>query len=77
MTDNPHAFPQFGMAFGVDPQLLGGMTLRDYFAGQALVGLLASNDLRLEAEGIDQYVSARSYGLADAMLVERTKDAEQ
>ena len=33
--ENPAAFPQFGMAFGTDPMLTGGMTLRDWFAGQA------------------------------------------
>lgn len=43
-----------------------GMTLRDWFAGQALAGMCAYiGDSSLNAE--------RSYRLADAMLTERSK----
>lgn len=46
-----------------------GMSLRDYFAGQALL-VLADN-----AEGLDEFGSAArtAYRLADAMLAERGK----
>lgn len=42
-----------------------GMSLRDWFAGQALSGLLASNQLNS--------VEELSYLMADAMLKERDK----
>lgn len=51
-----------------------GMTLRDYFAAQALVGILAFpgavNGNRDKAKG--QVVSA-AYSYADAMLAERDR----
>lgn len=42
-----------------------GMTLRDYFAGQALVALVARDN---SSAGID---AAHAYLIADAMLEER------
>jgi len=48
-----------------------GMTLRDWFAGKALNGMMASE------AGVDPYsaewVSERAYLVADAMLAERLK----
>ena len=44
-----------------------GMSLRDWFAGQALVGLLA-NDRPIS------HVAPDAYAIADAMLVERAKE---
>jgi hypothetical protein len=71
------AFPQieqltqsaFGGQFAVEGS--GGMTLRDYFAAKAMQALIASND---EGAGdrlteIPEY----AYGIADAMLAERSK----
>ena len=50
-----------------------GMSLRDYFAGQALAGLLAPS----EGEGKCAYFAMMAYKFADAMLAEREKnDAE-
>lgn len=46
-----------------------GMTLRDWFAGQALVGKLAHGEVG--AAG----VSRRAYEYADAMLAARSKEA--
>lgn len=49
-----------------------GMTLRDYFAGQALAGLVIVND---PTEGNAPSHFARwAYALADAMLQERKND---
>ena len=71
--DNPQAFPRVGR--GYDP-MTGhtdegddGMTLRDYFAGQAL------NEANREiwAEHKYEHVAGRAYGIADAMLLERGK----
>ena len=46
------------------------MTLRDYFAGQALVGLCACPTIHLP--GLDDY-ARHAYEQADAMLAERAK----
>ena len=52
-----------------------GMLLRDYFAGQALAGLLAKTTVNHE---VVNYQARTAYSMADAMLVERskTKDGE-
>lgn len=52
---NPAAFP---MTIGT--QVQAGMTLRDYFAGQAIRGLCHNNG--------DDFVAKAAYALADAML---------
>ena len=44
----------------------GGMTLRDWFAGQALAGMLARGTTNDDAE-----VAVEAYSLADAMLEAR------
>lgn len=51
-----------------------GMSLRDYFAGQALTGLLTANTAFLEAP---QPLSVVAYGLADAMLREAPAEAHR
>ena len=51
-----------------------GMTLRDYFAGQALAGLMAS-----EADGgvyLADHAALRAYEFADAMLKARESGHE-
>lgn len=47
-----------------------GMTLRDWFAGQALAGILAATTVAGPGES-----ASRAYGMADAMLAERAKEA--
>jgi len=53
-----------------------GMTLRDYFAGQALAGILATG----AGEGDDQHlrrvIAYDAYAYADAMLTERNRNAD-
>jgi hypothetical protein len=55
----------------------GGMSMRDWFAGQALAGWLASytGDLAHPAtrEGGAAAVATHAYFMADAMLKERAK----
>lgn len=46
----------------------GGMTLRDYFAGQALAGILAKGQTN---DRDPKYLSATSYAIADGMLAAR------
>lgn len=53
-----------------------GMTLRDWFAGQALAALIARTDLVVNdgtplTEGA---IAAQSYAFADAMLAQRKED---
>lgn len=50
----------------------GGMSLRDWFAGMALQGILASGD-----KSKREVLAGWSYQLADAMLVELAKDRHQ
>lgn len=51
-----------------------GMSLRDWFAGQALNGYLAGVDKDADIEGFDKArVAACCYSYADAMLEARTK----
>lgn len=47
-----------------------GMSLRDYFAGQALEGILAEF---FHHENEAQSAAIRAYAMADAMLAERAK----
>lgn len=52
-----------------------GMSLRDYFAGQALVGLphLCAHDTLLDGITFPQHVARNAYKIADAMIAERNK----
>lgn len=75
--DGGPVFPELTKA-GEYAVSTGGMSLRDYFAGQALVGLLASwsltDDIRFVrlsyAERMKMF-AFNSYLQADAMLAER------
>lgn len=72
-TDNPYAFPRQSTPFDRD----SGMTLRDWFAGQAfgeLIQLVAKGSLDVEGDETNGQVVARSaYQFADAMLTERKR----
>ena len=57
-----------GPAFPVG--LLPGMSLRDYFAGQAMGGQLADPDGEIDPKLIAKW----SYAYANAMLAEREKE---
>ena len=51
-----------------------GMTLRDYFAGQALAGLMAAPDESLPVTNLNQpTLASLAYSHADDMLAERDK----
>jgi len=57
-----------------------GMTLRDYFAGQALAGWLASYGENMEhpsANGTIETVAKHAYEMADAMLAARSKEGRE
>jgi hypothetical protein len=78
--DNPPAFPQVGNpTWGMEPS--PGMTLRDWFAGQALAasGLDAAHRIGWsESEMKEQATEAARvfYIVADAMLAARTNGGQ-
>lgn len=68
-----------GPAFPAHSDIIGhteGMTLRDYFAGQALAGLCANNDGLIPICHYPDKMSQLAYAAADAMLAVR-KQSEQ
>lgn len=70
MAGNPNAFPANEKnCDGSLYQQHMGMTLRDYFAAQAIPALIA----RHRADVPWSSIAPRAYGIADAMLEERSK----
>lgn len=65
------AFP-FVYRAGDSLEVYPGMTLRDYFAAQALAGMLSSFMAREDGWGTTEVVGL-AYDIADAMLAEREK----
>jgi len=76
--DGGYAFPQKTISHhrstkeGIEPvyETTGGLSVRDYFAGQALSGLSVPP---IRVNDID-WIANMSYRLADAMLAEREKE---
>ena len=86
--DNPQAFPSTNGTpsdqWGFDRE---GMTLRDYFAGQALISYIASvenittktlekstsKEIVEKLESLSEYIPKQCYRIADVMLKERNK----
>ena len=64
--NNPPAFPQHEQF--TKGAWENGMTLRDYFAAEALPGLIA---LYGQYPDYERIVSTEAYGIADAMLEKR------
>ena len=54
----------------------GGMKLRDYFAAMAMQGLLADSWQTTTTGTMESFVT-ESYKWADAMITERSKNAER
>ena len=73
MTNHIPAFPRTGSEkpYRDDVGQIG-MTLRDYFAGQALIALYATNDWSAGPNSF-HIDAALAYKLADEMLKEREK----
>jgi hypothetical protein len=67
MPENPYAFP----VSTIDGFTTDGMTLRDWFAGQALVGGLSAADG--DNFGTAETAAKQAYEIADAMLLARTQ----
>lgn len=70
-SNSEDVFPDFTPEYSDDGKHIirltpyGGMSLRDYFAGQALSGLIAS--------GQSNDLSRQSFALADRMIEERAQ----
>ena len=75
-SENPPAFPQLSIESGqrdghgdlIDPitASIGGLTMRDYFAGQALTSMTIAPDY--SAGPCNGVMAKRAYNIADAML---------
>jgi hypothetical protein len=71
IDDGGPAFPKPDCAeLGAQP----GMSLRDWFAGQALAGMMASDEC---ASDSFEDTAPSAYRLADAMLAARKQEADQ
>lgn len=75
--DGGPAFPTVvhGMtAFSGQPTIdtYEGMTLRDWFAGQALCGMLSAG-IPVTINGAKMHHEETAYAIADAMLAQRSK----
>ncbi len=77
-TDGGPAFPMPDTVYPSGQVQTGcyGMSLRDWFAGQAVSGILASNSCQDNITSSEQEV-AYAYKIADAMLAERAKERKQ
>ena len=71
-----------GPAFPIPHTFCSGMTLRDWFAGQALAGLTSNFDvLKMVDAGTSdsaqghRVIALTSFAYADAMLAARNKEA--
>lgn len=67
MKNNVPAFPQ--TLLNEECKVDTGMTLRDWFAGKALISLIQMADIEIE----NKHIAETSYQLADAMLAAREK----
>ena len=65
-TKNPTAFP----LKHADDKFNPGMTLRDYFAGQAITGIVSNTPLWNDITTLQQSAEL-AYELADALLIQR------
>ena len=75
--DNPPAFPRLGEGFGSPKYDEPGMSLRDWFAGQAVAGLISggmADGTAFTRDAVD-LISNAAYAMADAMLAARASSA--
>jgi len=74
MNDGGPAFPHTPVDVGAEWAIQTGMSLRDWFAGMALQGILSYEGQWTESQHRRRDVHVRdAYQYADAMLAERSK----
>ena len=67
-------FPAFPVTAG-NSVYTSGMSLRDYFAGKAITGVVAGYWSNQEMNELSLvYLAEEAYNIADAMLAQRLKD---
>jgi hypothetical protein len=71
INDGGPAFPNLG--YNAE-KLLNGMSLRDWFAGQAMTAIIGN--LYCTPETTFKEISGRAYAQADAMLAARKENAQ-
>jgi len=64
--NNPPAFPVFPETGSGHAAAFQGMTLRDYFATQAMGGVISATDALIKID--EPHLAMWSYKMADAML---------
>ena len=69
-NDGGPAFPQADRVGDIATQH-GGMTLRDYFAANAMQGAIASSSAKLDFDFGPDIGAAWAYQVADAMIAAR------
>ena len=81
INDGGPAFPTQHMA---NASTVNGMTLRDWFAGQALAGMLVNGFMPTQAfqnfsdsQGVPYDYTKGAYDIADAMLAARAANQER
>jgi hypothetical protein len=75
IDDGGRAFPgEKDSRFGQDNDCNEGMSLRDWFAGQALAGILGCSRTYAGVSGKEGY-AAHAYRIADEMIARRKKEA--
>ena len=77
MPENSNAFPSVCQDDPGHPVSAPGMSLRDWFAGQALSSVMADIDVvmmsRENGRTWTETVARTSYDIADAMIIERER----
>lgn len=79
-ANNPPAFPSVCMDDPEHPHSAPGMTLRDWFAGQALPRTLSAEYYtegrsRIDGEAHERAAAMAAYRIADALLAARMNPA--
>ena len=68
LYSTPTASTLYGGTYTTTTTKSSGLSIRDWFAGQALAGLMAN---RRALDGDERLVATQAYDLADAMLAAR------
>ena len=73
INDGGPAFPRTGEGFGNPKYDTAGMTLRDWFAGQALNGFIVNAMMGDKTQKNLTDTAALAFAVADAMIAESQK----